>query len=161
MLKNSISLSLIVSQDSTTRDGKPIVAIKKISDKTTVVKTYTPGKKQPDGGYGPSVSFDVYITSKTDIKTEIKTGEHIDVEGFLDARQYEDKNGAKKTYAAIVAKTITKTEYENFGNGQVTTESTTIAPRGPVEETPAPAAASSAAPADAGIPDYSDELPFN
>lgn len=168
MLKNSCELSLIVSKDSTNRDGSARTAIRKISDSLTVVRTFLPGRKNSDGTYGDSDGWEVHITSKTVIETTVEPGAHIDVEGFLTPKSYTVKNAdgteSKRTYTALIAKKISKTEYEentgsNAGSGSITIGPNTGA--APVASASAPVVPAPApAPQPQPVPDYSDELPF-
>jgi primosomal replication protein N len=164
MLKNNVSLSVIVSKDQVNQDGTSRLAIRKISDSLTVINSFVSGGKKPDGTYNDSASIEVHVTSKTQLACNVQPGSHIDVEGFLSPKSYEitkaDGTKSKRTYLALVAKTISQTEQQNntTGSGSGTLSANTGATSAPA---PAPAPETPAAESTAPVVDYSDDLPFN
>lgn len=103
----------------TSRDREGIQAIRKVSDKLTVVGCFMSGPKKEDNTYGKAMNVDVKVTTKTNLNgLTLAQGMMIDVDGFLSVENYE-KDG--KTFAkwSIVANSITATpQNENAGQAQ-------------------------------------------
>jgi hypothetical protein len=150
---NEVKLSLIVSNNRE-YNGQTYPAVRKVSEALTIINAFLPGKKNSDGSYGPSLNFEIKQNSKTVVKTNIASGERIDVFGFITADSYTNKDGKVVSKEVIVANEIGKTEYEgDSGNANYTAAPT------------APASNAGSKSADLKNDfmniDYSDELPFS
>ena len=98
---NTITIDLFVSKNFEGRD-----AIRKVSDKLTVVNTYLPGAKKEDGTFEKSLSMSTKITSKTEVKGEIAPQKRVRVTGFVEPNVYKNKDGVEIAVPAIVAREI-------------------------------------------------------
>lgn len=98
---NTITIDLFVSKNFEGRD-----AVRKVSDKLTVVNTYLPGAKKEDGTFEKSLSMSTKITSKTEVKGEIAPQKRVRVTGFVEPNVYKNKDGVEIAVPVIVAREI-------------------------------------------------------
>lgn len=102
-MKNEINLSMVISKDFTTKGGTIIPAVRKVSDKMTVLNCYF-GNKQ--NGYG-NMTVHVFSSTKTAGDVKFAPGKGITVSGWLGVDSYTDKNGNKRTNIVLNAREIT------------------------------------------------------
>ena len=127
---NTITIDLFVSKNFEGRD-----AVRKVSDKLTVVNTYLPGAKKEDGTFEKSLSMSTKITSKTEVKGEIAPQKRVRVTGFVEPNVYKNKDGVEIAVPVIVARAIEV--IENSANNKTTDDEGFIPiPEGIDEELP-------------------------
>ncbi len=87
--KNEVLLTLRVSKGT---DSRP--AVKKVSDKLTVIRAYLNTGKDMDGNYNPAINFEVQIYSQTSknptenlLPAELTENDYITVAGNLSSHQ--------------------------------------------------------------------------
>ena len=104
---NTITIDMLISNDF---EGQS--AVKKVSDKLTVLRTYLPGVKKEGGGFGKSLPIETKVTTKTEVKGNIEAQKRVRVTGFIEVGSYTKKDGTEVTYPVIVAQEVEVLEQE-------------------------------------------------
>jgi len=106
--ENEVILTLRVSNDTSKR-----AAIRKVSDKMTVISAYLSTGKNAQGEYNPPINFDINVfnaNTKNPTKMinaiEPNSGDYITVKGSLGSTGYTGSDGQKRTSIVIFAREI-------------------------------------------------------
>ena len=110
--ENNVKLTVVVSNGTDTRP-----AVKKVSDKMTVIRVYQRTGKNQAGEYNKPIDYEVQIftgDAKTptvnELKEKPKGGDLITVEGQITSRTTKGKDGKEYNNLVLIASKISPAE---------------------------------------------------